>query len=308
MDSFRQGVDAALNRRKFLIRALASAGGLSLLGLPPLLAKERGDAHSKQYTVQEVINLILKERDLSPQRDTVDTIKAGQADQRVTGIVTTMFPTIPVIEEAARRKANFIIAHEPSFYNHQDAADWVPNNAVLKQKQQLLKKHAMAIWRFHDYAHALKPDAVSYGVAKKASWLPYYKPGQTTFTIPPLSLQDLVAHLKRSLGIEQLRIIGDPLQRCARIALLPGAWGGQHQVTVVEQEKPDVLIVGEVSEWETAEYIRDARAFGANTALVVLGHAVSEEPGMEWVADWLQPKLSSIPITHIASGNPFTWL
>ncbi len=226
----------------------------------------------------------------------------------MTGIVTTMFPTIPVIEEAIKRNANFIIAHEPTFYNHLDNPEWVPNNAVVKQKQQLLEKHKMAVWRFHDYCHSLSPDAISYGVAKKLNWLPYFKTGQNMLTLPAQSLRQLVQHLKSSLGIERVRIIGNPEQSCQRIALLPGAWGGQRHVSIAEAEKPDVLIVGEVSEWETAEYIRDALAFGSNMALIVLGHAQSEEPGMEWFVDWLQPKFSDLKVTHIPSGNPFAWL
>ena len=36
-------------------------------------------------------------------------------EQEVTGIVTTMFPTIEVIERTAKAGANFIIAHETPF-------------------------------------------------------------------------------------------------------------------------------------------------------------------------------------------------
>jgi putative NIF3 family GTP cyclohydrolase 1 type 2 len=145
-------------------------------------------------------------------------------------------------------------------------------------------------------------------VAKKAGWLAYYKGGQVILTIPPVSLQQLIQHLKSSFGIDHLRVIGSLQQRCERIALLPGAWGGQRQVTTAETENPDVLIVGEVSEWETAEYIRDANLLGKKIALIVLGHAMSEEPGMEWLVDWLQPKLPHTKVSHIPSGNPFTWV
>ncbi len=115
-------------------------------------------------------------------------------------------------------------------------------------------------------------------------------------------------HLKTSLGIDHLRVIGDPAQACARVALLPGAWGGPRQVGTAEREKPDVLIVGEVSEWETAEYVRDARLLGRTISLIVLGHAVSEEPGMAYFVEWLQPKLPEIKITHVPSNNPFRWM
>lgn len=294
-----------LNRRKFILNSLQTAGVFALPALPSALAE---NTSKKTMTVQEIINLILKEGELPIQKMTVDTIKAGQPNQVVTGIVTTMFPTIAVIEEAAKRKANFIIAHEPTFYNHRDDTEWVKDNEIVKKKRQLLGKHNMVVWRFHDYCHALTPDAISYGVAKKANWLPYFKAGSTMLTIPPVSLQKLVQHLKSSLGISHLRIIGNPEQSCERLALLPGAWGGQRHVATAEAEKPDVLIVGEVSEWETAEYIRDARLLGSKIALIVLGHAVSEEPGMEWFVDWLQPKIADIKVTHIASGDPFIWM
>ncbi|MDQ6481307.1 Nif3-like dinuclear metal center hexameric protein [Dyadobacter sp. LHD-138] len=300
--------DSDLKRRKFIENSIKSAGALTLLGLHSSFIKNADLPVKKSFTVQEIIALILKEGNLSVLKDTVDTIKSGRPDQVVTGIVTTMFPTIPVIEQAVKQNANFIIAHEPSFYNHSDNPEWVKNNTVLKEKQALLEKHKIAVWRFHDYCHALKPDAISYGVAKKANWLSYYKTGQVMLTIPQLTFQQLVQHLKSSLGISHVRTIGEPTQPCERIALLPGAWGGQRQVSVAESEKPDVLIVGESPEWETVEYIRDARSFGRKISLIVLGHAVSEEPGMDWVAEWIEPKLTDIKVTHLASGDPFTWV
>jgi putative NIF3 family GTP cyclohydrolase 1 type 2 len=295
-------LSSVANRRKFITNTLKIAGGFALL------SPQTAFAARKQITVQEVIDTILKEGGLTPLHDTVDTLKSGHANQLVTGIITTMFPTISVIEQAAKQGGNFIIAHEPIYYNHKDEANWVENNSVQKQKQRLLEQHKIAVWRFHDYCHSLKPDAITYGIAKKANWLPYYQSGQMVLTIPPLSLSQLVQHLKSSLDIAHVRIIGNPEQACRRIALLPGAWGGQKQVAVVEEEKPDVLVVGEASEWETVEYVRDARSFGTKTALIVLGHSVSEEPGMEWLADWLRSKLTGTKITHLASGDPFTWM
>ena len=105
-----------------------------------------------------------------------------------------------------------------------------------------------------------------------------------------------------------MRVVGKLSQKCQRIALMPGASGGQSHIGMVEKERPDVLIVGEVHEWETAEYFRDAQAFGEKTSLIVLGHSVSEEPGLQWLQAWLQPRLDGIKVTHLVSGNPFTWI
>ena len=189
-----------------------------------------------------------------------------------------------------------------------DDKNWVAANDVMQQKQQLFDKYGIVIWRFHDYCHSLKPDAIKYGLVKKAGWLPYFKPPENVLTIPKISLQDLIDHLKSSLNTAHVRVIGDLKQQCENIALLPGASGGQKQVGLVETEKPDVLVIGELSEWETAEYIRDSQLLGKKTSLIILGHAASEDPGMEWVGEWLKPMFPSLDITHIPSRDPFTWL
>src|SRR5262249_22479042 len=158
----------------------------------------------------------------APFAQTVDTIKAGNASQKVTGIVTTMFATIPIIKETARLGANFIIAHEPTFYNHQDAPDWVPNNSIVQQKQALLQQLGITVWRFHDYWHTVKPDGVSWGVLKKAGWDSYYKPdSRWIFTLPSTSLKDIALHLKSKLGIAHVRVVGNLSQPCQRIAMIP---------------------------------------------------------------------------------------
>ncbi|MDN3657907.1 Nif3-like dinuclear metal center hexameric protein [Ferruginibacter paludis] len=296
------------SRKSFLSDTVKLAGGISLLSVNNFAMAATAGASLKEYTVQEIMDLILKEVPGAPFKETVDTLKSGSGDQKVAGIITTMFATIDVIHAAVKRNANFIIAHEPTFYNHTDNKTQVKDNTIVEQKATLLTKHNITVWRFHDYCHALQPDAISYGVAKNSGWLPYYKQGEKLLELPAIKFAALIQHLKKSLGIAHVRVIGDPQQNCQRIALLPGAWGGDRQMAAVLQDKPDVLIIGEASEWETVEFIRDGRLLGSKTALVVLGHSVSEEPGMEWVAQWLQPMLPGIPITHIASGDPFTWM
>lgn len=140
-------------------------------------------------------------------------------------------------------------------------------------------------------------------------WQQYYNADNPRIlSIPSTTLGQLITHLKNKLGISHLKMIGDLLQSCSLIALLPGAAGGMSQIGILQKEKPDVLICGEINEWETAEYIRDMRQMGSNTSLIILGHSVSEEPGLEWLANWLQPQIPGIKITHIPSDDPFIWV
>jgi len=230
-------------------------------------------------------------------------------DQPVTGIISTSFATVSIIEKAVALNANFIIVHEPTFYNHRDDTDWLNGNDVYEYKMSLLNKHKIVVWRFHDYWHSHRPDGVQAGVLETLGWDKYADKSEPhIITLPSTTLKQLVATVKSKLGIQMVRVIGDSSQPCKRIALLPGAAGGRRQITAINEIKPDLVIVGELSEWETSEYVRDARTMGKNLALIVLGHAVSEEPGMKWLVPWLQPKVPDLTITHIPAQNPLTFM
>jgi putative NIF3 family GTP cyclohydrolase 1 type 2 len=292
-----------LYKRREFLGNVVKAGAAGMIANPLLLSVTPEDS----LTVSQIIDRILAEVPGGKLTDTVDTLKSGSGDTVVTGIVTTMFATVKVIEMAVKTKANFIIAHEPTFYNHLDDTNWVENNSVVKEKKALLEKNQITIWRFHDHWHRMKPDGILHGVLLKTGWLAFNPKEENIVQIPAQTLDDIMRHLKDSLGIAHLRFIGDRSSTCSIIALLPGSSGGQRQLKTLIEGKADLIIVGESSEWETPEYIRDARALGKPLSMIVLGHAYSEEPGMEWLVQWLQPKLPGVKITHVASGEPFAW-
>ena len=291
------------NRRDFIAKTLMTTGALAAM---PSLVHALGNT-PPQLTVQGVIDIIMKDLGGVIASTSVDTIKAGKPDTVVTGIVCTMFATMDIIAQAKKLNANFIIAHEPVFYNHTDDKSWVKKNEVLTEKLSTLDKDGIVVWRFHDYCHQIRPEPMSYGIAKRCGWTDGYKVGSRVHEIPAMKLSKVADHLKKSLNLKMVKVIGDLDQPCKKIALMPGASGGQSHLNVVEENDPDVLIVGEVHEWETAEYIRDRNLEGKKTALIILGHSVSEEPGMEVVTGWLASKVPGIKVTHIASGDPFAW-
>jgi putative NIF3 family GTP cyclohydrolase 1 type 2 len=294
-----------VSRRVFVSGAL-TALGVSWAHKGSATAK--GNISPEALTVQQVIDLILHEIPVGPIDKTVDTLKAGKPDQPVTGIVSTMFATVDVIRKAIDARANFIIAHEPTFYNHLDETEWLGQDKVYEYKRHLLDEHGIAVWRFHDYWHRHNPDGVRMGVLARLGWEKYYDAANPRMVkVPATALKEVIRHVKEKLGIREVRTIGDPSQMCERILVMPGASGGRAQIQALKEQEPDLLICGEVAEWETAEYIRDARAMGAKRSLIVLGHAQSEEPGMEWLVPWLKPKVNGIPVIHIPSDNPFTF-
>jgi putative NIF3 family GTP cyclohydrolase 1 type 2 len=302
-------VPNSIDRRQFVSNLMLAAGGSALLLVPGAGIAANRTAKPAPLTIQQVMDLILKRIPGAPFAQTVDTIKAGDPAQPVKGIVTTMFATAAVIEEAARMGANFIIAHEPTFYNHADDTAWLEGDAVYQYKKNLLQKHGMVVWRFHDYIHAHRPDGVLMGVLTALGWQQYYNPeNPAVVMVPPTTLQNIISLVKKKLGIPHVKVIGTLTDTCRKIVLIPGAAGGRTQIAALEKEKPDLLIVGELNEWETSEYVRDQRHAGAKSNLLVLGHVVSEEPGLEWLAKWLQPQLPGVPVKHIPSTDAFNWV
>ncbi len=294
-------------RRKF-VATLTKAVGSGLFLSAPLISGAKTFAR-ESWTVGQIMDAFIKQIPNAPFANTVDTLKAGSKDTVVTGIVTTMFPTTEIIKKAIAAKANFIIAHEPSFYNHQDQTDWLENNEVFRYKWDLLKQHNIAIWRNHDYIHSHKPDGVQSAVVAKLGWQNYQdKEFGSRLIIPSTSLQALIKHIKASLNIRMVRYIGDLSQSCKKVLLMPGAAGGRRHIEAAAKEQPDVLIVGEVQEWETAEYIHDANLQGKKISLIIMGHSDSEEPGSEFMATWLKQNIPGVPVHHIPSGNPLHFL
>lgn len=259
-------------------------------------------------TVQQAIETIIAAIPAAAPPDTVDTIKIGDPTQPLAGIVTTFLATAEVIEQAGRLGANLIITHEPIFYNHRDETGWLADKPVYAAKRRLLEELDLVIWRFHDLLHMLKPDPTVAGLIHELGWEACALPDQPLCRIPPATLQQLAEAVKARLGLAQVRVVGDLDMLCRGVAIWPGCPGRNYQIAALAQEEVDVLLTGEISEWETSEYVRDATALGRRKGLIVLGHAASEEPGMRRVTPWLQERLPNVPIRFVPTGRLFHWL
>ncbi len=259
-------------------------------------------------TIQSVLDAIVAAIPGAPLARTVDTVKLGDPARPVTGVAVTFMATLAVAEAAVRRGANLIITHEPTFFSHLDTTDWLQGDPVFEGKHRFLEEHGLVLWRFHDYPHFMRPDAILQGMLQELGWEKYALPGKPAVShIPPMPLKELATQLKSALGIRTLRFIGDPDLTCRRIGLAPGAPGGENQIRVLMAGEVDVLVTGEVSEWEVSEYVRESCHLGRPLALIVLGHVWSEEAGMKRLTPWLQSLIPSVPVQFLPVENPFHW-
>src|SRR6187401_1652568 len=86
---------STVTRREFIASVAATVGLAALPGLSS--ARDFMPLAQSKLTVQQVIDMILKEIPGAPFPKTVDTLKSGDGKQIVTGIVSTMFATVEVI-------------------------------------------------------------------------------------------------------------------------------------------------------------------------------------------------------------------
>ena len=131
-----------------------------------LLAAIPAHAQSTPPTARQIVKSIQDHIGIPWNTDTVDTFKAGNPDTPVTGIAVTMMATLDVLERAAANHENFVITHEPTFYNHEDATTAFASDSVYTAKRTFLETHHMAVLRFHDNWHARRPDGIAEGMTE----------------------------------------------------------------------------------------------------------------------------------------------
>ena len=68
----------------------------------------------------------------------------------------------------------------------------------------------------------------------------------------------------------------------------------------------DVVIGGEQREmggpFDSPAYTLDAGTLGVAKGWIVIGHNLSEESGMQEMADWLRPLVPEVPVEHVRAG------
>jgi putative NIF3 family GTP cyclohydrolase 1 type 2 len=265
-------------------------------------------AQDKRPTARDVVAAIQEHVGVPWQEKTVDTFKAGNPETPVMGIAVTMMATLDVLQRAVAGGDNFVITHEPVFYNHMlDQPEGMdPSDAVWSEKRAYIEKHGLVVWKFHDHWHMRKPDGIQAGTVRALGWEKYQNAdNQNLLTIPETSVGDLAAYVAKKLDSPVVRVVGDPKMKVTKLALNPGYTGFVRETHALERDDVEVLLVGETREWETVEYVADAVTEGKRKALIVIGHIPSEQAGMEECARWLKTFVTGAKVDFVAARQPF---
>ena len=257
-------------------------------------------------TAGEIVDRIKKNLGL-PWRDATyrDTFKFGGPETEVKGIATTVFCSYDLVRRASAAGLNMIIPHEDTYWNDRDDVSIVSGDPLYKTKVDFMREHGIVVFRIHDHMHAQRPDFLYVGLARELELAKYETaPNSHRFVVPETTLGALAAALQKRSGARALRVVGDPDAKVSRLQL-----GVGYATPAINNGEIDVVISGEQQEadggLDSPAYVLDAVALGMAKGWIMLGHAISEEPGMHEMAQWIKSFVPELPVQLVRAGEPF---
>ena len=245
----------------------------------------------------------------------IDGFKAGDPNTPVKGIATTAMATVDVLKQAANAGANLVITYEPTFYGRQDGSPTavppgaagrgapIADDPVYKAKKEFIEKNGLVVFRLHDHWQSRKEADMVTGLAEALGWTRYrVKPDDAMYDIPGAPAEEVVSLIRSKLNLRGgLRAVGDRKARARRVLLFPGVM--TPPVMWQRYSETDLIVAGEVREWENTHYAADMFTAGEKRGLVTIGRVASEDPGMRSCAAWLNTLVKEVPARWIPAGD-----
>ena len=300
-------------------------------------------------TAQAVVDRIRRQCGVGWRAGDVDAFLTGKPDTEVKGIATTYAPSVEVLHKAVAAGKNMIISLEnpywarpasmasggtsptgeqegPPGYHPPPAATRPPadpappsleGDSLFREKRDYIAANNLVIYRFNENWNARQPNPQLGALVKALGWEKAYKPvqgvpwatrGAAFIDFPPVTLKAMAQTLKKSLKMGAIRIIGEADTRVSKAAVKPGI------ALLVDLERyyaepgVNLVIMGEaIWENEGMQYVADIVASGQKKGLILLGQEVSQEPGCGEMATWLRSFVSEAPVQWIPAGDP-SWM
>jgi putative NIF3 family GTP cyclohydrolase 1 type 2 len=279
---------------------------LVMAGASASLAAATTPAMSATLTAQQILDRMRGQIGTEWREGGVDRIIAGTPDTMVTGVATTMMATFDALKAAVASRLNLVITHEPTYWSHPDTTTQLLDDPLYKTKLAWMAAHNLVVYHFHDHWHGKRPvDGINYGMAQKMGWTGFMDAANNRqFDIPPRTLMELAQEFRRKLGDHTLRVIGEPGLMVSKVVASWGNCSAFPGVPYLNREA-DVLVIGEAQDWDLIAYAQDLVTAGKKKGLIVLGHVLSEQWGMEYCASWLKGFVPEVPVKFVPLIEPY---
>ena len=263
-----------------------------------------------------------KNAELIDEEKTRDKILYGDPNKECTGIAVTCFASYDVLKKAMEKGANLVICHEALFWNHGDHTEQLADNKIFIEKKKLLDETGIVVWRDHDYIHSGIPvngsyvDGIFYGVMKKLGWERYLIANKNDLLHfefeEEVGARSVIEHCLDCFNLTGVRIVGDIDTKIKKV-IIPGHIMGFKDNEIlkeIEEEKYDCIISMEITDFTVSEYIRDSSFVGRPRIIIEVGHFNTEEPGMEYMLEYINDAIGThdITVSFIKSADSFSYI
>jgi putative NIF3 family GTP cyclohydrolase 1 type 2 len=246
------------------------------------------------------------------------TLLHGSADTPVTGIMLATVPSLAALRQAVSTGCNLVLSAEAPLYSRPLPADVPPfakagadrlfADPTYKAKAAFIAEHKLTIYRLptrtsDEPVPAAYTPLFTTNLARAMGLTPVA--GQPWFfTTPPVTLGTLVQRAQTSVGAHGgLRVIGDLAMPVRKVCVVPGT--AEVVATLTHLRQADVLVAGDLREWEIVPYIADSRAAGHPKGLVAVGRILSEQPGTRALAAALRAAHPKLPVSLAEHTDSF---
>jgi len=259
---------------------------------------------------------------VNPER-TADNFLAGDPESTVTGIAVGWMPYRWALEKALALNCNLFVSHEMVYtpapvpstegspQRHPLAVpslDMFQHEGV-RARREFIEKSGIAILRCHDVWDRIPtvgiPDAWGaalgfsnsiHGTDGSGYYRVYDVKGRTA-----IDVARQVATKVKPLGEDAVHLIGRPETPVTRVAIGCGA------ISVFRRMLLELRVDLGICTNDGFTYWRDGLlALDLGVPVIVVDHAVSEEPGMVFLAKKLKETFPQVPVHHIPERCMFT--
>jgi len=283
-----------VSRRQFILGAATT-----------VLSAGRVRAQRQSLTAQQVVDRIRASLGVPWRDTTVDGFKAGDTSTVVTGVATTVMATLDVLRRAATAGQNLVITQEPTFYAANDEPGNRAADPVYLAKRGFIDQQRLVVWRFSDHWNARQPNESATALAATLGWSGKRLPdAEQIYQVPETTLGALVAHVRSRLKVRGgLRVVGQPAMGVRTVFVSPGTTAVPG--TILNLRRADVVLAGEPREWEVVPYALDTWSADRGKGMIALGRIVSEAPGMQACAAWIQSIVPEVRVEAMPTADPY---
>lgn len=236
---------------------------------------------------------------------TVDTFKAGDPATEVLGVAVGWMSYTWALEEALANGCNLFVTHEPTYFDHYDANPEMFELDGVVAKRRFIEESGLVVLRCHDVWDQYPTEGIG------ASWGDALKLGEPEeidqfvriYRIPPVTAEKLAERIASSLapmGQPGVQLAGPPDRVVSRLGIGTGAISPFPEM--LRRHDVDCAVTTD----DGTHYWRDCGlAIDLGVPLIVVHHAVSEEPGVARLASHLRTRFPGLLVHHVSQPCMF---